>query len=51
MLDLCGIDMISGLFYVLPMLKFINPLMKFVWHRTILVCDYITMVKICQTNL
>jgi hypothetical protein len=33
------------------MLKFINALMKFTQGTYVFVCDYIAIVKICQSNL
>jgi len=40
-----------GLLCILPMLKFINVLMKFAQGTYVFVCDYIAIVKICQSNL
>jgi hypothetical protein len=50
-LNLCDIDMILGLPCVLPMLEFVNALMKFMEGQDVFVCDYIAIVKICHTNL
>ncbi len=50
-LNLCDIDMILGLWYVLPMIKSINVLMKFVQSKDVVVYDYIIVIKICQVDL
>ncbi len=51
LLNLCDINMILGLLCVLPMLEFVNALMKFIEGKDVFVCDYIAIVKICHTNL
>ncbi len=51
LLSLCDFDTILGLPCVLTMLKFVNALMKFTQARNVFMCDYILVVKICQTDL
>ncbi len=51
LLNLCDIDMILGLRCVLPMIKSINALMKFVPSKDVFVYDYIIAIKICQVDL
>ncbi len=48
LVNLCGIGKILGL----PcMLESINVLIKCVQAKDVFVCDYIAIVKICQTDL
>jgi hypothetical protein len=51
MLNLCDIDMILGLWCVLPMTKSINVLVKFAQSKDVFVHDYIIAIKICQVDL
>jgi hypothetical protein len=51
LLNLCDINIILDLPCVLPMLEFINALMKFIEGKDVFVCDYIVIFKICHTNL
>jgi hypothetical protein len=44
-LNLCDIHMILGLPCILPMLEFVNGLMKFVQSKDVFVCDYIAALK------
>jgi len=47
LLNLCDIVTILGLPCNLPMLKFVNVLMKFTQAIDVFVCDYIVIIKIC----
>jgi hypothetical protein len=47
LLNLCDIDMIFGLPYILPILESMNGLMKFVQSKGVFVYDYIVAIKIC----
>ncbi len=51
LVNLCDVGTILGLPCVLPMLESINALMKFVQVNDVFVCDYIAIIKICQTNM
>jgi hypothetical protein len=47
LLNSCGIDTILGLQCILPMLEFVNALMKFTHTRDVFVDDDIVVIKIC----
>jgi hypothetical protein len=51
LLNLCEINMILDLPCVLPMVEFVNALMKFTKGKDVFVCDYIAIFKISHTNL
>lgn len=51
LLNLCDTNIILGLPCILPMLEYVNGLMKFVQSRDVFMCDYITTVKHCQADL
>jgi hypothetical protein len=51
LVNLCDVGTILGLPCVLPMLESINALMKFAQVNDVFVCDYIAVIKICQTNM
>jgi len=51
LLNLCDIDMILSLLCILPMLKSMNGLMKFVHIKDVFLCDYIVIIKICQGDM
>jgi hypothetical protein len=51
LVNLCDIGTVLGFLCILPMLEFVNALMKFAQDKDIFVCDYIAIVKICQANL
>ena len=37
--------------YVLPLLEYVNNLMKFAQSRDVFISDYVAVVKICQVDL
>ncbi len=45
--NLCDVGTILGLPCVLPMLEYVNALMKFAQARNVFIFDYIVVVKIC----
>ncbi len=51
LLNLCDINIIPNLPCILPMLDYVNGLMKFVQNRDVFMCDYITTLKHCQEEL
>ncbi len=51
LVNLCDIGTILGLLCTLPMLEFVNALMKFAHDKDVFVCDCIAVVKICQADL
>ncbi len=51
LLNLCDTDMIPSLPHILPMLEYVNGLMKFVQSRNVFMCDYITILKRCHGDL
>ncbi len=51
LVNLFDVDTILGLPCVLPMLEYVNALMKFVQTKDVFVCDYTTTIKIYRTNL
>ncbi len=51
LVNLCDVGIILGLPCILPMLEFVNALMKFAKIKDVFVCDYIATIKICQTDL
>jgi hypothetical protein len=51
LVNLCDVGTILGLPCNLPMLEFVNALMKFVQARDVFVCDYIATIKIYQVDM
>ncbi len=48
---LCDIQMIMGLICIMPLLKAIYTLIKFVQGQNTFVCDFVTFGKICCVEL
>jgi hypothetical protein len=44
---LCDIEMIMGLICIMPLLKAVHTLLKFVQGQNIFVCDFVTSSKSC----
>jgi len=48
---LCDIEVVMGLMCIMPMLKAIHALIKFVQACDTFVCDFVTVVKLCCPKL
>ncbi len=48
---LCDIEMIMGLICIMPLLKAMHTLIKFVQGQNSFVCEFVTFVKICCVEL
>jgi hypothetical protein len=48
---LSDIQMIMGLICIMPLLKVVHTLIKFVQGQNTFVCDFVTSVKICCVEL
>jgi hypothetical protein len=51
LVNLCDVDTILGLPYVLLTLESINILIKFAHNKGVFVCDYIAIIKFYQVNI
>jgi hypothetical protein len=50
LVNLCDVDTILGLPYILLTLESINILMKFPHDKVVFVCDYIVIIKFYQVD-
>ncbi len=48
---LCEIHLLLGLACVLPLMESMQSLFKFAHKKDIFICDFITMMKVCQDQL
>jgi hypothetical protein len=51
LVNLCDVGTILGLPCVLPMLEFVNALMKFTQAKDVFICHNITTIEFCQVSL
>lgn len=51
LVNLCDVNTILGLPYVLLMLESINILIKFAHNKDVFVCDYIAIIKFYQVDI
>jgi hypothetical protein len=47
----CDVEVVMGLMCIMPMLKVVHALIKFVQACDTFVCDFVTIVKLCCTKL
>jgi hypothetical protein len=48
---LCDVEVVMGLMCIMPMLKAVHALIKFVQTCDTFVCDFVTIVKLCCAKL
>jgi hypothetical protein len=48
---LCDLEVVLALSCIMPMLEGLNELMKFSQSQKCFVCDFVVVMKLCQTNL
>jgi hypothetical protein len=48
---LCDLHMLMDLSCFLPLLEVVNALIKFVHGRYVFICDFVVIVKVCQSYL
>jgi len=47
---LCDVEVVMGLMCIMPMLKVVHALIKFVQACDTFVCDFLIVVKLCVQN-
>jgi hypothetical protein len=47
---LCDLHILLGLSYLMPLLEVMNAIIKFAQGGDVFICDFVTTIKICQTN-
>jgi hypothetical protein len=49
--NLCDIQVLLRLAYILPLLEFVHTFIKFVQMKDVYVCDLVVVIKVCQGDI